>query len=571
MKERIYTMVSNALAKLGAEGIEFAVEYPPDLSHGDYAINAAMVAAKRLGKSPLELAGSLARIIKDGMGDDATHVFVAGPGFINISFSASFYEHVLEEALRAGDAWGSTAMLSGKRVIIEYANPNPFKEMHIGHLMGAIIGESLARLFENAGAHTARDTFGGDVGPHVAKALFGLKYAHISTPASSKEIGEAYVYGSRAYEDSTDVREKIDKLNVTLYSVLEKHFKNEKLTTDEQGLYETWEVGRKVSVGAFEALYKKLGIRFDYVFYDSDTVATGLEVVERGLASGVFEKSEGAIVYHGEKKGLHTLVFVTSRGTPTYETKDLGLAILKEKKFPSDKSIIITANEQIGHFNVVLSALSEIENALARKTVHVSHGFMRLTTGKMSSRHGTVITASGLIDNVIAIAKEKNEDDEVATKVAIGAIVYMVLRQSPGADIIFDPEKSLSLEGDSGPYLQYALVRALSVLRTASKDGRGTLHADAEASACKVPPEPHDLLRILVQFPDVVAYAQERLAPNFLVTYLTKLASQWNTFYANERIIGGEYEEYTLRMVRLFAQTMSKGMKLLGVPTLEKM
>ncbi len=568
MHELVRTVIHEALDTLGFPRGEFTVEYTTHESHGDVATNIAMNIAKGLEKSPREVAQTLADAVRERLGARAKSVEVAGPGFINISFSASFYESVLEEALRAGDAWGSATMLSGKRIIIEYANPNPFKEMHIGHLMGAIIGESLSRFFQNAGAQTARDTFGGDVGPHVAKALFGLHHSGISTPTSSKEIGEAYVYGSRAYEDSTDTHDEIDKLNVALYHVLEKHFVNENLTQDEQELYETWQAGREVSMKAFEHLYEMLDIHFDYVFYDSDTVTPGLEAVKRGLSENIFEKSDGAIIYRGEKKGLHTLVFVTSHGTPTYETKDLGLALIKEKKFPSDKSIIITANEQVGHFNVMLCALSEIEGALAKKTIHVPHGFMRLTTGKMSSRKGTVVTASALIENVIAIAKEKNEDDEVATKVAIGAIVYMVLRQSPGADIIFDPEKSLSLEGDSGPYIQYALVRALSVLRSAGEGGRD---ATASRPQHQPPPHPYILMRTLAQFPDVVAYAQERMAPNFLVTYLTKLASQWNTFYASERIIGGEQQEQMLRMAKLFAQTMSNGMKLLGVPILEKM
>ncbi len=572
MQELVRATIKEALRALNFPQSEFTVEYAIHESHGDIATNVAMSIAKELGKSPCEVAKMLCDNIKELFGEKVQAVEVAGPGFINISFSTSFYGHVLEDALSKGSLWGSVTTCARKRVIIEYANPNPFKEMHIGHLMGAIIGESLARLFENAGATVARDTFGGDVGPHVAKALFGLTHENITVPENITQIGKAYVYGSLAYEDDPLARMSIDSLNVTLYGILKKHAQKIALTKDEQALYVLWEAGREISTKTFEQIYRILGIQFDHIFYDSDTTDRGLAMVTRGLKEGVFEKSDGAIVYRGEKKGLHTLVFVTSRGTPTYETKDLGLAVIKEKVFPSDQSIIITANEQIGHFKVMLSALSEIENALAKKTTHVPHGFMRLTTGKMSSRKGTVITATTLIDSVVAIAKKKNEDSSVAIKVAIGAIIYMILRQSPGADIIFDAEKSLSLEGDSGPYLQYALVRAFSVLRTAhEKRTNNKVTTPISHQQSQLPPHTHTLMRTLTQFPDIVAYSQEHLAPNFLVTYLTRLASQWNTFYANERIIDGEHEEYVLHVVTLFSQTMSNGMSLLGIPILEKM
>ncbi len=574
MYELLHTIIQEAVSSLGFPDKAFTVEYTTHTSHGDMATNVAMVLAKELKKSPRELAQSLSDEVRERLGSRARLVEIAGPGFINIYFSASFYAEFLKNALAQGDTIATTHALSGSRVIIEYGSPNPFKEMHIGHLMGAIIGESLARLFQNAGATVVRDTFGGDVGPHVAKALFGLIHENITVPENITQIGKAYVYGSLAYEDNPGARNVIDSLNVTLYELIKKHDQKIALTKDEQALYVLWEAGREISTKTFEQIYKTLGIRFDYIFYDSDTTELGLAMVTRGLKAGVFEKSNGAIVYRGEKKGLRTLVFVTSRGTPTYETKDLGLALLKEEKFPSDRSIIITSNEQILHFKVMLSALSDIESAIAKKTTHISHGFMHLTTGKMSSRKGTVITAQTFINNVVELAKEKNDDPRVAVQVATGAICYMILRQSPGADIIFDAEKSLSLEGDSGPYMQYALVRALSILRNAKEKGAPNTTSPVSPTPSTVQDaseEPPELLRLLAQFSDVVVYAQERMAPNFLVTYLTRLASQWNTFYANERIIGGEHEEDILQIVRLFVHTMTRGMTLLGIPTLEKM
>ncbi len=569
MYKLIYSVVKEALKASNFPGVEFTVEYPTQISHGDVSTNVAMVVAKELKKPPREVAQTLADIIRERLGEQAAKVEVAGPGFINISFSTSFYSLLLEEALAEPNELGKGKTLTNKRIIVEFGNPNPFKEMHIGHLMGAIIGESIARLIENEGATVARDTFGGDVGPPVAKTLWGLQHMHNTTSQpTAEEIGKAYKHGSRAYEDSSDAHDAIDKLNVTVYHIMNKIAEHKPLTDDEQEIYEKWRIGREVSMEAFEQLYKKLGTRFDYTFYDSDTTVLGLDAVNRGLTNGIFEKSDGAVVYHGEKKGLHTLVFITSRGTPTYETKDIGLAFLKEERFPSDQSIIITANEQIGHFQVMLAALNEIAPIIAKKTVHISHGFLRLTTGKMSSRTGDIISANVFLEDVLAHTLRKNSDRTIAMQVAIGAVKYMILRRSPGADIIFDPEKSLSLEGDSGPYIQYALVRALSVLRTAEEKGK---NINAPVLTQDIPSEPYVLMRMLARFPDITTQAQKHLAPNILVTYLTQLASQWNSFYANNQIIGGKYEGYSLRLANLFSHTMNHGLTLLGIPTLERM
>jgi arginyl-tRNA synthetase len=286
-----------------------------------------------------------------------------------------------------------------------------------------------------------------------------------------------------------------------------------------------------------------------------------MRVVQDGLVKGIFQKSDGAIIYNGEGKGVHTMVFITSHNTPTYEAKDIGLAFLKEERWPSDKVIVITGNEQTGRFKTVLAALADIAPLVAAKTAHLATGFLKLASGKMSSREGNVITAASFIKDVINQASEKNADPLIAEQVAIGAIKYMILRQAPGSDIIFDAKKSLSLEGDSGPYLQYALVRAKSVLT----------QAEGGAPVAGAPGTPYLLERIILHFPEVAARAARELAPNLLVNYLTELASEWNSLYAQERIIGGDHEAHKLLVARAFIQTMTNGLTLLGIPAPEKM
>ena len=476
---------------------------------------------------------------------------VAGPGFINITLTKEAVGSVVAKAVAQGEEWGKGTVNKGQRVMIEYTDPNPFKEMHIGHLMSNIIGEALARLIERMDAVVIRANFQGDVGPHVAKALWGLQKANITDPETAKEIGEAYVEASRAYENSSETKAEIDAINQAVYA------------GTDRALMELWRKGREVSLAAFEGLYKILGTHFDYYFFESETAESGLRIVRDGIAKGIFEESDGAVIYRGEKRGLHTLVFITGRGIPTYETKDIGLAFLKEEKIASDKSIIITSTEQIGHFKVFLAALSEIAPKIAEKTRHTPHGLLRFSSGKMSSREGNVITANDFIQDIIERASGKNHDPLVAAQVAIGAIKYMILRQAPGSDIIFDAEKSLSLEGDSGPYLQYALTRARSVLEKA--------RSTKSEARNEIPKIPYALERLIIHFPEVVARAARELAPNLLVNYLTELASVWNNFYATEQILGSPEELYKQRVTRAFAHTMTNGLTLLGIPAPERM
>jgi len=547
MQEHLRTIVSKALAELGATDVSFAVERPADMAHGDYAVNAAMAAAKALGKNPRELAETLAASLKDALGGDAEHVDVAGPGFVNITLSREAIAKLIDDAGK--ESWGKESGNEGKRIMVEYSCPNPFKEMHIGHLMSTVIGEAFARIIANSGAAVIRDSYGGDVGPHVAKAIWGLRQKDITEPATAKEIGDAYAHGSRAYEESEKAKEEIDALNRAIYA-----------GTDAE-LMEIWRKGRDVALESFREIYKILGTAFDYYFFESETAGPGLEIVRDGLEKGIFEESDGAVIYRGEKKGLHTLVFITSQGTPTYEAKEIGLAFLKEERTPSDLVYILTAAEQIGHFQVVHAALEDIAPLLGAKTHHMPHGFLRLTTGKMSSREGNIVSAAGFLEDVMKLAAEKNPDPLIAQQVAVGAVKYMILRQSPGADIIFDPEKSLSLAGDSGPYLQYALVRAKKILAYAGNGEGGS----------ETPSAPYDIERLVIHFPEVARRAAAELSPQLIVQYLTELAGAWNGFYAKEQVLGSPEEAYKQRAARAFANTMQAGLDLLGIPAPEKM
>jgi len=518
MQERIYQAIKAVVGD-----VPFVVERPRDLGHGDYATNAALVAK-------LDAHELASKLNVDGV----ARVEVVGK-FVNF-----FLDH--NQLLPQDRPVPQTN--AGKTIMVEYTDPNPFKEFHIGHLMSNAIGESVARLFESTGAKVLRANYQGDVGPHVAKALWGKMQKPELT------WGEAYVYGNTEYEAH---KSEIDSINAKVYDRSDAHI---------NALYNE---GRAESLAHFEELYKKLGTSFEHYFFESSTSANGLVLVK--AHPDIFVESEDAVVYHGS----HTRVFITSQGLPTYETKDLGLLELKQETAHVAESITVTANEQKDYFAVVLEAarkLPEIAD-FAGKTKHVTHGMMRFAEGKMSSRKGNVITGESLVTELTELSKAKmqeravNNADLVAQQVAVGAIKYAILRQGRSKDIIFDPEASLSLEGDSGPYLQYALVRARSLLREAAK-------ANVEANTSDAP-EPTVIERLLVHYPEVVARAAKELEPHYVTTYLTELAGSFNSWYAQNRVIGGAHPHYGVLLVGAVEQTLAHGLSVLGIPAPEEM
>jgi arginyl-tRNA synthetase len=558
IRSRIEKEIKATLAELGIGlSSNISLEHPVDLSNGDYATSVALALAKQTGKNSKALAEEI--VAHFPAMPEIAKIETAGPGFINFYLSRDFFTNATKEINNDADLWGKNAQNAAARVTIEYTDPNPFKPFHIGHLMTNVIGESIARLYEYSGAVVTRANYQGDVGLHVAKAIWGMKEKG-SNPSNINEIGEAYAYGADKYETDPDAKSKIDALNKIIY---------ERSDVEINALYDA---GKKTSLERFEEIYALLGTKFDEYFFESETALMGKQVVEDGLTKGIFEKSDGAVVYHGEEDGLHTRVFMNSLGLPTYEAKELGLAKLKYERSPYDLSIIITANEIKEYFKVLLSVMQKLFPELAKKTMHVTHGFMRLQSGKMSSRKGNVITGESLIEEVRVAALEKMKGRELAEKetiadiVAVAAIKYSILRQNAGKDIVFDPEQSLSLDGDSGPYLQYAHTRALSILEKAKKE-------NVAQDTKNAPEHVAEIERLLYRFPEVVMRAASEYEPHFVATYLTELASTFNGWYANEQIVNASdpASAYKVAMTDAFHITMRNGLFLLGIRVPEKM
>jgi len=562
---------------------DFSLEFPEDPAHGEYATNAALMYAKTLGMQPRELAEKFAVHIRAHMPHGVERIEVAGPGFINFHLSHEALSHVLQQIVTEGGRFGSNQLFAGKKIAIEYTDPNPFKEFHIGHFMSNTIGESLARIVEFSGAEIRRANYQGDVGMHVAKAVWGMKVArdtgelaHIRNEnnlAKAEFMGKAYAYGAGLYEEDEKVKEEIKAINKEIF---------EKSDPEIISIYEE---GKKWSLEYFETVYARLGTKFDHYFFESETARKGKELVEDGLAKGIFEPSDGAVVFRGDREGLHTRVFINSEGLPTYEAKELGLAFLKHEWWPFDLTYVLTGNEIAEYFKVVLAAMKKMLPEIAPKIIHVPHGMLRLASGKMSSRTGSVITAMQLLEEVTkALGPKMKErhmsgEDEARTKdaVAVGAVKYSILRQSTGKDIIFDFNASLSFEGDSGPYIQYAHARACSVLVKAIKAGiHPSLHnaevGSPPTATCGDPTSAFRVERLLMQFPEFVLRAAREREPHHIAGYLITLAQAYNSFYAHERILdAGEEAPYRVALTHAVAASIKNGLDLLGIEAPERM
>ncbi len=564
IQEKLQGLIRSALESLGLPHAVITLEHPADLSHGDYATNVALVLAKEARSNPRELATRIVSVLSERAPQYLSRIEVAGPGFINFHLSRAFFSDSLSVIGKMGDRFGHSKILSGKKYLVEYTDPNPFKEFHIGHLMSNAIGESLARLCTAQGAKVKRMCYQGDIGPHVAKCLWAMRKNIANLPsrgASASEkaafLGRSYAEGSTLYETDASAKAEIDEINKSIYEGAPRE------------LARLYKRGRKWSLEKFEEIYRILGTRFDYYVLESEVVHDGVALVEKHKGT-IFEESEGAVVFRAERDdpALHTRVFINSQGLPTYEAKELGLNMRKWNKIRPDRSIIITANEQRDYFRVLLAALDKIAPDVRAITEHISHGMMRFADGKMSSRKGNVITGESLIAETKKLVEARLSGRDIALKdqegiaeiVAVAAIKYSILRQVSSSDIIYDFDKSISFEGDSGPYLLYSTVRARSVLAKAKRE-------KVRPSVITVSDPVVPLERMLYRFPEVVSRAADERAPHHIATYLIEISSLFNAWYASTQIVllHDNASPYRVQMTSAFAQVMENGLTLLGM------
>jgi arginyl-tRNA synthetase len=551
-------LVACAILPDGTSGPDFVVDYPTDKCAGaHYFSNVALVVAKLAQQSPRAIAEQLAENVQTQNLTLVESVAVAGPGFLNFTLMREYFT----AQLLAPEPLADT--LADQTIILEYTSPNLFKPLHVGNLVGNIVGESLARLYESAGATVVRSNYPSDIGLTVAKGVWGLQQS-AENPGDIEALGAAYRAGHAAYEAGGEEKEQIIAVNKALYA------------ESDPALTELRLAGLQTSKHHLDQLLQTLGTKFDQEITESTAAELGVSVVRENITNCVFEESEGAVVYRGEKVGLHTRVFLNSAGLPTYEAKDIGHYSLKHATHPDwTRSIIVTGREQTEYFKVIYAALRELyPNIADRELIHVPTGYLTLTTGKMSSRLGNVLTGESILQTLTEEAARRAAIDDpcLHRDIAVAALKYEILRHGVGSDMVFDPERALSFEGDSGPYLQYTHARLRSVIEKA-EDMNIESATDAMLSDDTQPPAPYSAELLIERFAHVVAEAVASSAPQQLMVHLTELAGAFNTFYATEKIAdpNDQYAPYKLLLATRVADQLQDGLKLLGIPAPERM
>lgn len=575
----------------------------PDNIDADYSTNAPLKLAKDLHKAPMQIAGELETGFgtfetvsreghdpsevteprdggREGTGSRKLQTSLSQPGFLNFKLDDACLSESLDGLYGDFDGEIKSSEFSGKTVICEFSDPNPFKVLHVGHLYTSIVGDSISRLYEYAGANVIRANFGGDVGLHVAKTSYALlRNGFIPDNLTIEDVSKCYIDGTTAYDEDEQAHAEITRLNKEIYKINAEGIHG----TELADLY--WK-GRELSYEYFNNFYASIGVKFDKYYPESTVAALGLETVKKELAAGVYEESDGAVVFKGEPYGLHTRVFINKEGVPTYEAKDVGLIFTKNNDYHFDKSVVITANEQLEYMKVVLKSIEQYAPDLVAKTSHLTHGLVKLPGNvKMSSRKGNFLKAVDVLDLVKdELKSEYNSEDE---KVSLAATKYAFLKYKMGGNIIFDPKESVKMTGNSGPYLLYSCVRAKKILvkgaentRRANVATNGELLASEarddgpERSGSRVrvlTPFERNVIKKMLEYRCMLAESVAEMAPYKVANYLYELAQDFSRFYENCQVAGSSEEKERLKIVKVYLDTMTHGLSILGIEIPEEM
>jgi len=573
MIEKIKNDIRKILLESGVSG-PVDLTTPPNPEMGDFSFGCFALAKERKQK-PNEIAVSIALKIKNLKLEIFDNVEAVGP-YVNFFINPQALANMFFSSVSS--LFKPLTIGKGKKYLVEFGCPNPLKTFHLGHLKNLITGESIARILENAGYDIVRVNYQGDVGMHVAKAMWAIEkeltrvrnQKHEPLERRLKLLGELYAQGAKAFEEDEVSKKEIVAMNRRVYQKDQKIQEIYRLTVD-------W------SLEYFDQIYKKLSTKFDRLYMESEVFGPGEQIVKKYLKKGIFKESNGAVIYEGSKHGLHDRVFINSEGLPTYEAKDIGLADAHFKDHKPDRIIHVVGKEQTEYFKVVFKAIGDIWSKREKKEFHLPGGFLQLKEGKMSSRKGNVISGDQLLELVITkvgeIMKERDlpNKENVVPKVAVAAIKHSILKVSVSSDVSFDMKSSISTEGDSGPYLLYIVARINSILKKINKQPHPTSTRKAglrRVGNIAIALSEKKLLLKLAQFPQVTLSAAETLDPSCITQYLFDLAQTFNAFYQECPVLqeeNSQIQEFRLELIQRVSQAMGSGLWLLGIETVDQM
>lgn len=591
IEEVISQGVAGALHELYGLDIDAASVSPAPTSkdfEGDLTV-VVFPWLKASHKAPQVTAQEIGQWLADHV--EAVESFNVVKGFLNIVVSPKWWLSVFH-GIKADPDFGLTkAGDDSELVMVEYSSPNTNKPLHLGHVRNNLLGYSLSEILKANGYKVIKTNIVNDRGIHICKSMLAWqKWGDGVTPESSGQKG--------------------DHLIGDFYVLFDKHFKEEVKQLQAQGMTEDeakeasplmkearemlvkweqndpevrklWETMNSWVYAGFDETYRKMGVDFDKIYYESQTYLEGKELVLKGLEEGkMYRKEDGSVWADLTPEGLDHKLLLRSDGTSVYMTQDIGTAKLRFRDFPIDKMVYVVGNEQNYHFQVLAILLDRLGFKWGKDLKHFSYGMVELPEGKMKSREGTVVDADDLIATMVADATEtaaerlaempEDEAREVARKVGLGALKYFLLKVDPRKNMLFNPKESIDFNGDTGPFIQYTYARIRSVLRKAAESG---FDADTEVLA-----EPNKKEAALIQkiddFRNVVAEAGKKYSPAVIAKYCYELAKEYNQFYHDFSILKEENEpvrNLRLELSAVTARTLKAGLALLGIEVPERM
>lgn len=539
---------------------------------------------KSLRKNPAELGNAIGQHIKDN--NDFVSSFNVVQGFLNIVLNDSVWIDTLN-AILANDNFGVLSS-NGQSVMVEFSSPNTNKPLHLGHLRNNFLGAAVSNILAAGGFDVAKTCLVNDRGVHICKSMLAYqKFGDGATPESlgikgDHLAGKFYVEFDKAY--------KAEILQLMAEGKTEEEAKKtaplmletqEMLQKWEQGDAETMALWRKMNDWVFEGFaetYKKIGVSFDKVYYESNTYLLGKDVVEEGLKNGIFFKKEnGSVWIDLKEEGLDEKLVLRADGTSVYITQDLGTTDLKFNDYHNDKSIWVVGNEQDYHFQVLFAIMKKLGRSYADGCYHLSYGMVDLPSGKMKSREGTVVDADELVAEMIETAAEttrergkiddfsKEEAENLFQMLALGALKYFLLKVEPKKRMLFNPAESIDFQGNTGPFIQYTHARICSILRKAESQN---VPVNKQVKAVELLKPESELIYLLNEYPTAVKKAGDEYSPAVIANYVYDLAKTFNQFYAEVSIMNetdNDKQQFRLSLIKAVAETISKATGLLGI------
>ncbi len=510
-------------------------------------------------------------------------------GFLNISYTDGYWLIQLQNCLQP-DYLKFTS--TGKTYLVEYSSPNTNKPLHLGHLRNIFLGYSVSELLKATGHTVIKTQIINDRGIHICKSMLAWQKAGgTETPAlaamkGDKLVGKYYVAFDKLYKTQIDelVQQGMSKEEAekNAPAILEAQQMLRKWENNDLPTIDLWKTMNQWVYDGFNETYKKLNVDFDKLYYESDTYLLGKQVVEEGLQKGVFyKKSDGSVWIDLSKDGLDEKLLLRADGTSVYITQDIGTAILRYKDYPNVNGMIYTVgNEQDYHFKVLFTILKKLGYNWAQECYHLSYGMIDLPTGKMKSREGTVVDADDLIDEMIAEAEKKTmelgkadeihpaEREKLYACIGLGALKYYILKVDPKKRMLFNPEESIDLQGNTGPFIQYTHARIKSLLRKANY-----LQISIDTTLNLVPEE-IEIIKSISEYKSVLHEAAKQYSPALLANYLYELVKTFNHFYQAIPILKeteNKLKDTRIALCMATARVISHGLNLLGIEAPEKM